>query len=192
MHLSEYEVLEAFQEPYCVVDRLAKKAARAYLAGIVEGGVNDPGVREALRRSGGFCSRHWRIARELEAPALPLAILAEDLLRAGLASERPRPARCPACEVERRAEERYLQALAAIPKPRLEEALEAGPGFVCLAHWRRLPEGPIKALLRRRLEAILRDLEAFQRAFDYRYADRPMGRERDAWLRGIRALGGEV
>ena len=131
MHLSEHEVLEALAEPVCAVCDLAARAGRAYLAGVIEGGINDP-------------------------------------------------------------ETRYLAAIEALPEPRLFAALAAGKGFLCLNHLARLPEGKKKARFRARLEEILADLEVFQRKHDYRFAKEPMGRERDAWLRAVRALGGAV
>ncbi len=191
MHLSEHELLEALAEPCCPVCKLAHEAARSYLAGVIEGGVNDPAVRADWRRRGGLCSRHWRDARELEAPAFPLAILSEDLLAAELEHPHER-VRCPACEVEAEAERRYLASLQALPLAELQGALEAGRGFVCLRHWRALPAGERSALLRGRLEEILRGLAEFQRKYDYRHVDEPMGPEGDAWLRAVRALGGEV
>ncbi len=191
MHLSEYELLEALAEPYCPVCSLARKAARSYLAGVVEGGVNDPAVRDDWRRRGGLCPRHWREARNLEAPAFPLAIVAEDILRSELSGPRGNPD-CPACQVEREAEERYLQTLQKLPLDRVRQALAGGRGFVCLRHRRRLPAGDLAALLDERLKQILSDLSEFQKKYDYRHAAEPMGPEADAWLRAIRALGGEV
>jgi hypothetical protein len=192
MHLSEHEVLEVLREPVCAVCQLTARAGRAYLAGVIEGGINDPETRADWRRRGGLCPHHWVVARGLEAPALPLAILSEDLLEEGLKGHLPRPPRCPACAVEARAEARYLAAIVALPEPRLFAALEAGKGFLCLDHLARLPEGPKQARFRARLKEILADLKTFQRKYDYRFAKEPMGRERDAWLRAVRALGGAV
>ncbi len=192
MHLSEHEVLEVLAEPVCAVCALAARVGRTYLAGVIEGGINDPETRADWRRRGGLCRHHWGVARGLEAPALPLAILAEDLLEEGLKGRLPRPPRCPACAVEAEAEARYLAAIAALPEPQLFSALAAGKGFLCLDHLARLPEGKKKARFRARLEEILADLGVFQKKHDYRFAKEPMGRERDAWLRAVRALGGTV
>jgi len=191
VHLSEFELLEALKEPYCPVCSLARKAARSYLAGVIEGGVNDPELRADWRRRGGLCPRHWREARELDAPAFPLAIVTEDLLRTAL-EEGWREPRCPACVVEAEAERRYLQSLQRLSPVQVREALAEGRGFVCLRHRRQLPEGELTAILDERLRLLVDDLAEFQRKYDYRHADEPMGPEADAWLRAIRALGGEV
>ncbi len=191
MHLSGHEVLEALEAPHCPVCRLSRLAARAYLAGVIEGGINDAALRAEWRQRGGLCARHWREARDLEAPAFPLAILSEDLLADGLARG-VKPPRCPACEIETEAEARYFHALLALPLADLERALAEGRGFLCLRHWARLPQGPLRQRFRERLEGILEDLAEFQRKYDYRHSDEPMGEARDAWLRAVRALGGAV
>ena len=191
MHLSEYELIEALRQPFCPICELSRRAARNYLAGVIEGGVNDPAVREDWRRRGGLCPRHWRTARELESPAFSLAIISEDLLRSRLQGSFAEPD-CPACAVEREAEERYLDSLRNLPLEKVREALEGGRGFVCIRHRSRIPAGGLSRLLDRRLEQILEDLAEFQRKYDYRYTNEPMGPEGDAWLRAIRALGGDV
>ena len=100
--------------------------------------------------------------------------------------------RCRACEIERTAERRYLHALQRVRPHDLEGALARGKGFVCVAHAAALPEGPARALLTARLEALLADLDTFLRRSDHRFAHEPMGDVGDAWLRAIRAVGGDV
>lgn len=177
-------------------------------------------MRADWRRRGGLCPRHWRVWRSLEAPALSSAVLLRDLLehemrerlsgapagardgRRGLLralAARTAPAageatrvRCRACEIERRAERRYLHALGRSSPAQLEGALARGRGFVCVEHAAALPDGPGRALLTARLEALLGDLDTFLRRSDHRFAHEPMGEVGDAWLRAIRAVGGDV
>lgn len=193
----------------------AAAAARTYLRGVLGDGVNDVRLRDDWRRRGGLCARHWRVWRGLEAPALSSSVLLRDLLAAALArsdAAAPTPrrrwwrvggdrapaagvparaARCPACELQRSAERRYQQALARVPAPRLEAALVTGRGFVCVAHLAELPDGP-RRRLRARLDDVLTDLDTFLRRSDHRFTHEPMGEAGDAWLRAIRALGGDV
>jgi hypothetical protein len=100
--------------------------------------------------------------------------------------------RCSACELERKAERRYLHALQRVPLGDLEGVLAAGRGFVCVAHVDALPDGPMRALLTVRLEALLADIDIFLRRSDHRFTHEPMGEAGDAWLRAIRAVGGDV
>jgi hypothetical protein len=63
---------------------------------------------------------------------------------------------------------------------------------VCVEHAATLPAGPGRALLTARLEALLADLDTFLRRSDHRFTHEPMGEVGDAWLRAIRAVGGDV
>ena len=209
------------------------QSARIYLRGVLGDGVNDVDLRADLRRRGGLCPRHWRVWRNLEAPALSSAVLMRDLLehevrrRLGPTVAPPRgggqrwlaaltgrraaggagaaasteaasteaavdAVRCLACEIERKAERRYLHALQRVPQGELEGVLAAGRGFICVTHVDALPEGPRRALLTARLEALLADLDVFLRRSDHRFSHEPMGEAGDAWLRAIRAVGGDV
>ena len=224
------------------------QSARIYLRGVLGDGVNDVDLRAELRRRGGLCPRHWRVWRNLEAPALSSAVLMRDLLehevrrrlgaevaparggglrwlgalvgrratggvdaaaidaaavdeaavdKAAPTADTPIAAaadevRCLACEIERKAERRYLHALQRVPQGELEGVLAAGRGFICVTHVDALPEGPRRALLTARLEALLADLDVFLRRSDHRFSHEPMGEAGDAWLRAIRAVGGDV
>jgi hypothetical protein len=140
------------------------------------------------------------MARRLGGGAAPATGGRQGLLRALGGPSRPRSpsadghgaVRCPACEIERTAERRYLHALQRVRADDLEGALERGRGFVCVVHAATLPEGPGRALLTARLEALLADLDTFLRRSDHRFTHEPMGEVGDAWLRAIRAVGGDV
>jgi hypothetical protein len=198
------------------------QAARIYLRGVLGDGVNDVDVRTDWRRRGGLCPRHWRVWRSLEAPALSSAVLLRDLLEhemdqqlgggapapnrrqgflrslGGSARSREtshderRVVRCRACEIERTAERRDLHARQRVKTKELEDALARGRGFVCVAHVATLPEGGGREMLTARLEALLVDLDTFLRRSDHRFTHEPMGDAGDAWLRAIRAVGGDV
>jgi len=188
-------------------------ASRAYLRGVLGDGVNDVQLRADWRRRGGLCPRHWRVWRSLESPALSSTVLLRDLLGSAIEGAPPaaargpwpgprrRPvgadpeagaARCPACGLEAQAERRYLDALARLPPAKLEGALAGGRGFACVRHLAALPDGPVRARLGARLSDLVADLDTFLRLSDHRHAGEPMGAAGDAWLRAIRALGGDV
>jgi hypothetical protein len=192
VHTTEFEVLERLSTPTCAVCELARGSSRDYLRGVLADGVNDAEVRDAWRRRGGLCARHWRVWRTLETPALASAIMAQDLLGSYLQQGVPKRVACRACETETQAEKRYLQALQHLPENSLAEALATGRGFLCLRHLEQLPEGALRERFRERLDAIMQALEDFIRKNDYRFAGEPRGSESDSWLRALRALGGEV
>jgi hypothetical protein len=190
-HSTEHELLDACARPHCLVCDLSRAASRRYLAGVLGSGINDPQLRSDWRRRGGLCGRHWGVLRTLDAPALPAAILAQDLLRSYLEGGRP-AADCPACEEEAGAEARYLAALDRLAPARLEPVLAEGRGFLCLSHLARLRGAPLRRTFEQRLSGLLEELETFQHKQDYRFRDEPAGAERDSWLRAIRALKGDV
>ncbi|MDQ3855674.1 MAG: DUF6062 family protein [Chloroflexota bacterium] len=73
-------LLEAFQTEGCPVCRLALNSARSYLHSLsYEGGLTDPDVRDRLRASHGFCSRHAYLWLDQQ-HVLGTAILYDDLL----------------------------------------------------------------------------------------------------------------
>lgn len=192
LHLTDFAVLDALHEPHCAVCLPSRAAGRAYLSGIEREGVNDPAVRDAWRRRGGLCARHWRTWRELGAQPLSSAIIAEDLLRSAIAETHHARRACLACDTERAAEPRYQRALERLGAERIEAELAQGRGFLCLSHLARVEDPAVASLFRARLEQILSELRTFISAHDYRAAGRPKGRERDSWLRALRVLGGDV
>ncbi len=191
VHSTEFELLEALDRPVCAVCDRARRAGDRYISGVVREGVNDPGTRDSWRRRGGLCARHWRAFRSQESSPLPATIVSEDLIASYLETGSP-GLDCPACEIEAIAERRYLEALGRLESERVEKALEHGRGFLCLHHLEGLSDGPVHERFRERLRDVLSDLAAFRRKQDYRFAGEPAGPERDAWLRAMRVLGGDV
>lgn len=79
--ITYFDLLDALQEDGCPICRLLIKRTEAYLDSLLYENVNDPGTREVLRKSHGFCNWHaWR-ATAVSNSELGLAIIYEDLLR---------------------------------------------------------------------------------------------------------------
>src|SRR6266700_1902582 len=104
-----FQLREALEAPGCAVCRLAEEAVEASQRTLLYENVNDPGVRELLARSGGYCRQHaWQLVRRRD--LLGTAIVYRDLVRRFMEGLGPSPAaleRCPACvehdEIARRA-----------------------------------------------------------------------------------------
>ncbi len=150
---------EALRRGGCPVCRVGSESARRYLRGFLHEQVNDPGVREELLKSRGFCSHHaWMLTQFHDALGVAIVYrhLAQELARdctavaehgrlrnvgrrsPGLgASVRAllRPSRsCPACLVVHQAEETALTALLArLEDDQLRAAL-SGESALCLPH----------------------------------------------------------
>lgn len=77
---SYYDVLDACAQPGCPFCRLAEETVNRYLDAILYENVNDPGTRDQLRASLGYCNEHaWRLPNN-SGSALGIAILYQDLL----------------------------------------------------------------------------------------------------------------
>jgi hypothetical protein len=190
--MPDAELLEVLQRPACAVCERAAHAGRQYLRGVLGDGVNDVQVRAAWRRDGALCPAHWRVWRALESPPLPTAILLHDLLGAHLDAPPARPA-CPACAIATGEARRTLRALARWRPAALDAALAGDArGFLCLEHLAELPQGAVRERFTARLRTLRDELAEAIRKADYRFATEPAGPEADAWLRAIRAYGGEV
>jgi len=76
---SSCELRDALSEPGCPICRLKTSTAKRYLDGLLWESVNDPGVRDRLRRSQGFCHEHgWDLV--WPGASLGVAILMRDVL----------------------------------------------------------------------------------------------------------------
>ncbi len=155
-------------------------------------GVNDVGVRDDWRRRGGLCARHWRVWRHLDSPPLSTAILTDDLLSSYLDGSGPPTVRCPACEIAQRAERRSLTAVRSLPLARLDEALAAGSGLICIRHLEALPGGRVRERFEMRLTHLVEQLREQVRTSDHRFASERRGPHADAWLRALRVFGADV
>ena len=79
--VSYFELKEAFCEEGCPVCRLLLKWTRRYLDSLFYEYVNDPGVRQQLRESHGFCNWHAWMAATIDNSPSGIAIIYEHLLK---------------------------------------------------------------------------------------------------------------
>jgi hypothetical protein len=79
------DLKEAFAQSGCPICRLEADLSNRLLDGLVYEQVNDPGLRNRIRRAKGFCQRHsWMLDRS--GASLGVAIIYRDLVRDMLAS----------------------------------------------------------------------------------------------------------
>ena len=83
--MSFYDLHDALEQADCPVCRLTAVAAERYLKSLLWEHVNDPGVRDQVRRAQGFCREHaWALARP--GAWLGVAILMRDVLQSVLST----------------------------------------------------------------------------------------------------------
>lgn len=78
-HLAYFAFMEALEGEGCPLCFLVLRALERYFDGLVYEKVNDPGIRDALRASQGFCAAHGEMLRAARS-ALGSAIIHRDLL----------------------------------------------------------------------------------------------------------------
>jgi hypothetical protein len=203
---------EVCEKPGCPICRLALASVGRFLAALAYEGVNDLGLRAELRAGRGFCGVHaYRWLREARS-VLGTALIYRDILRSSLgAPEVGAPslgggllqtllgrdrgaarAPCPACRLQREAEQRYLAALLqSAAEPAVAELLDQSDGL-CRVHVGQAARlgGPgaerVLQHTRQMLQRLLHDLDEVVRKEDYRFRHEPRTeRERTAGERAI-------
>jgi uncharacterized protein DUF6062 len=204
-----FEVREALAEPGCAVCRLSIRSVSRLIRSVAYEQVNDLGLRQQLRRAGGFCNAHAYQWLTEARSVLGTALIYRDVLQAALADidaatpngqQRRRlrgllgggqsEARCPACQAQVEAEARYVEALLAVAAADAT-ALDASEG-VCARHARAAARSgspgaaPIVRRTRQMVEHLLADLDEVIRKEDYRFRHEPRSEaERSAPARAV-------
>jgi len=215
-HIVYYDLLDAVREAAgCFLCAIEANSIRRYYESLVHECVNDPGVREALLRSQGYCHRHAHYLRSRRsAPAI--AILYEDQVKLFLslldrlrsaspnslrttAHVRRRREVCPACRVQNDCRNRYCSALIEwFHDPEMRAALDQCRGL-CVPHFLALLDKPMDSqtrwclieMQRARMVSLLGELAEFRRKQDYRFSGEELGSESDSWLRAVSMMVGE-
>ena len=159
-----FKLLKAMAKPGCAVCHLVDEAVSRYLDSLLYENVNDPGTRDRLRASQGFCREHARKVAGMR-DAFGLAIIYRDILSslgealqhegksvpisspAPVGRERLRRGQhmerrlaphhsCPACEVQEDVTQVSLQALVrGLDDEDMARAYDGSHGL-CLPHLR--------------------------------------------------------
>jgi Family of unknown function (DUF6062) len=215
---SYFDLIEACSEPGCPVCRASLKLARRYVDSILYEYVNDPGVRDEIRKSRGYCNEHAWWMPDVRGAGLGIAILQRDIVQMVLELTEALPnrrntrksaqellkrlqptAECPVCAHRRTMEDITLDTLLQhIGDEKLATALASSAGL-CLPHFSRaleLVDGAealkrLVALQKNTLARLRDDLAEFIRKNDYRFRDEGFGNEGDSWKRAVGIVSGE-
>ena len=200
-HTAFFNLMDAMAEKGCAFCRLAARAEHDALDSLLYENVNDPGTREALSASLGFCPPHAELATHMS-DAFGIAMLYEALCReaavritGGLRLEAATP--CPICRAAVDAEDRYIAEFhLRMSEPDFRERFLNSEGF-CLPHFQKVAatirDKAIAEIVRTRESATLLALADQLRVFidkhDYK---RPaaFGAEAIAWLRALEKFSG--
>jgi hypothetical protein len=195
--MSFHGLMEALQQPGCPACRAASASSRRWVQVLFHELVNDVGVRESLRRAGGFCLRHTHLVLELGNP-VGGSIIYADLLRHALDPARPgRKPLCPVCELEEHTVRSVLETLLEhVGEEDVRSAYEASDSL-CIPHLRQalaLGMPPATRVLedteRQKLAALADECGAFVAKSDYRNRSPVPPGEATAWRRAAGKLAG--
>jgi hypothetical protein len=205
-HILYHELREAFAPGYCPLCYLVAVGTERHLRFLFHESVNDPGIREELRASLGYCARHTSDAARF-GNALGVSILYHDLTTQAIrrlraqASRRQAPSRapCPLCRDEQQDAVRYAGALADALREGEMKTLYGRSYGLCVPHLEVVlsqASHEVAAFLcaqeDARLSLLAQELGEFIRKSDYRFAGEPAGQERDAWRRALEKIAGRL
>lgn len=215
-HIPYYELIDALRNAdRCPLCDIEANSVKRYFESLLHENVNDPGVRDALANSHGYCHRHAHYLRN-HGNGLGIAILYQDQIALflqllkhfeGIASKVTRKGvsswlrsdSCPACRVQNDCCTHYCNTLVKwLHDQEMQNALNSSRGF-CVPHFLKLLDTPmdagIRAFLiekqRAQMSLLLGELQEFHRKHDYRFGHEGFGSESDSWSRAIKMMVGE-
>ena len=208
-----YELRLVCKKPVCPVCTLVQRAGARYIEGTFNESMLDPGIRQNLTESMGFCYEHtWQSIDLKLSEALGHAMLYQDLVKhvlstiaenennpgQQLASDLDLVTGCPACRIEENTLERIIDSLvAALRDPDFVGEFQQSNGL-CLPHLKRLlPKLDQKRQVvvlghqRARMESLKGELAEFIRKCDYHFRDEVIGKEGDSYKRAADMIKGK-
>lgn len=208
-----YELRLACKKTGCPVCTLTQRAGARYIEGTFNESMLDPGIRQKLVESMGFCYEHtWQSIELKLSDALGHAILYQDLVKRvlnavaeneknpgqQLANSLEQATGCPACQIEVETLERIIDSMvAALRQPDFVSEFHKSDGL-CVSHLKhilpRLDQKQQAAVLshqRIRLESLKGELAEFIRKSDYRFRDEAIGPEGDSYKRAADMVKGK-
>jgi len=209
-HTTYFNLLEALKEG-CPICLLVKKNMHKFMDDFLYESVNDPGVRQEIRASQGFCNRHaWQLQKfgdgfgqaivysDLmntvlkELKEVNESISVKELLKRinlGTATRQI----CIFCKQEIDAQERYISEFwESFDDPEFSFHYKNSFGL-CLPHLAfSLKKCKSKKTGKElvnietvKISGLITELKEFMRKHDYRFSQEKFGKEGDSWIRTI-------
>lgn len=198
-----FDLLDAMKEEVCPICFLIQKSESLSMDNLFYELVNDPGVREKLRKSYGFCQKHARLAKKVGKP-LGIAIIYEDIcstlrekIEKGEILSYPGKG-CLVCKLVDEVEERYIRIfLKSFSKKNFQNLYQQSFGL-CMQHflviYSRLSQEEERVILKEyqlhTLQKHLSKLGEFIRKHDYRFFHEGFGEESTSWKKVIDKVAG--
>lgn len=211
-----YQLYDEIKDNECPICKLLDRVANDFIDAFLYENVNDPKLREELRRSKGFCNAHAWLLQSYGDP-LAHAIIYGALLKdaanefknrtlitakksAGFYHHPDEREKCILCELEDRFCQSYLKIIdenICTNRDFKERFTESG--ILCVPHMRqfiavsknRISLETVQEIVVSKYDSILKCLSEICRKNDYRYSDEPWtADEKDAWTKAVRIMAG--
>jgi len=203
-HRPFYSLLDAFKERHCPICYLARKSVTSFLDDFLYEGINDPGMRDAIRNAGGFCEKHYWQLVSFGDP-LGNAIILQDLLAVvqktspfgDIKADKKVGGECPSCQIFEDSEKRYSNVFVEnFEYPELRSGFQNSCGL-CLGHFASIikflnkeQQAWLLAVEKQKLDALVDELSEFKEKFNYKRSAEGFGADRDVWIRAVEFLKG--
>jgi hypothetical protein len=208
-----YELRLACHKQGCPICTLVQQGGALYIEGMFSENMLDPGVRQKLVGSLGFCYEHtWQSITLKLSDALGHAILYQDLVRdvmktimgnekitgSQMANALRSATTCPACLIEESTLERIIDSLTSALRDKEFIAEFKRSSGLCIPHLRRLlpsldtdRQAVVLCHQITCLEGLNSELAEFIRKSDYRFRDEVIGKEGDSYKRAADLIQGK-
>jgi hypothetical protein len=209
-HTTYLNLLEALKEG-CPLCFLVRKTTQRLMADFLYESVNDPGIREDIKASQGFCNRHaWQLQKFGD--GLGQAIIYSDLMNAvskelkerdesvaikelvkSISHRTTKKRICIFCRQEKDTEERYVSVFWESFDD-LEFSLHYKNSFgLCLPHLAvalkkcksKKFSNELVNIESQKLSNLIGELKEFMRKHDYRFSQEKFGKEGNSWIRAV-------
>jgi len=216
-HTTYYNFLDALKEQGCPVCFLVKKGTHKTMDDFLYESVNDPGLRQEIKASQGFCNRHaWQLQKfgdgfgqaivysdlmniilnKLEAIGASFSV--KEMLKKILPGISKKHI-CMFCRQEGEVEERYISVFwESFSDPEFSVSYKNSFGL-CLPHIvfaikkcrNKESSKEFLEIESPKLSSLVEELKEFSRKHDYRFSNEKFGKEGDSWIRAIEKLIGK-
>ncbi len=199
-----FDLVDAMKEKVCPLCLLIQKREYKYIDTLFYELVNDPGVREKLRKSYGFCTKHAQLVKKMGKP-LGMAIIYQDICSSAV--ERMEKGQvlsisgeeCCICKVVDEVQEQYIHTFLRNFLNKKFQARYKQSFGLCMPHflvvYSRLSEREEKNTFKEyqlhALREYLPELEEFIRKHDYRFSDKDFGKEALSWKKVVDKIAGK-
>ncbi len=203
-----FELYDSMKDNQCQICTLSSKLIDNAMDGFLYESVNDPYLREKIKKAHGLCNFHSKMLIEKGDP-LAHALIYSDLLAQAISeidsrntnalSTYDKHTDCIFCERVKSSEKIYAKAFLSAYEDKDFATKYSESGMLCLPHIKLMLENSSKTqsiiannilqVTRQKYSELLNDLNEIRRKNDYRFSNEPLTEsERTAWKKAVAVL----